>query len=470
MLSREKKILLVDDEPTQCLLLSKMLEGMPHHQVIEAHNGLSALETLTKEHIDLIILDVMMPVMDGFETLAAIRENAELSHIPVIMCTAVNEREEVVRILQQGVADYIVKPVNKQIFLQKVQRVLGIDEADQIAAESDYTQPVTKSLVHSVLIADEDPDFRGMVRKILDPYYDIIEANDGVSAVGLALRTNLQAILLGKLPVTLNAKKVLSRLRSLIQQKKTKVYRVFSTASEAIAERGSGGQTTSEEYHGRMIRTLDADLLRSRLREMMALRDFTISRQKSAVVVVLKNCCPQADEESRILLQTIAMTLDSDAHTVRFDLSDWASESMERLSEAKLPNEVSTLEIASRYLEDIITELKSLGIKLEVIGYTPPEGSSLAALLTDRQAELRQEYVDYLRSQIAKLQQYCKAENVEAIVPLEQDLKHSGKEHGFPQISLLADILIRESNNKHWNVIEALIQQLLLQVQTIEGE
>ena len=470
MLSREKKILLVDDEPTQCLLLSKMLEGMPHYQVIEAHNGLSALGTLRREQVDLIILDVTMPVMDGFETLAAIREDAELSHIAVIMCTAVNTRKEVVRILQQGVADYIVKPVNKQIFLQKVQRVLGIDEADQIAAESDYTQPVTKSLVHSVLIADEDPDFRGMVRKILDPYYDIIEANDGVSALGLALSTNPQAILLGKLRVTLDAKSVLSKLRSSIRQRKTKVYRIFSTASESIEERGLGGQTTSEEYHGSMIRTLDADVLYSRLRQMVGLSDLAIFRQESAVVVILKNYYPQADEKRHMLLRAIAMALDSDVHTVRFDLSDWASESMERLSEAKLPNEVSTLEIASRYLEDIITELKSLGIKLEVIGYTPPEGSSLAALLTDRLAELRQEYIDYLTPRIDKLQQYRKAEDVEAIIPLGQDLKNFGKEHGSPEIALLADMLIRESNNKHWNVIEALIQQLLLQVQTIEGE
>jgi len=155
ILSRKEKILVVDDEPTQRLLLSNLLQSVPYYQVTEAHDGLSALETLEKEEIGLIILDVRMPVMDGFETLAAIREKPELSHIPVIMCTAVNGREEVVRILQQGVAAYIVKPINKQTLLPKVQCALAtVDDAKSngrlqltannqtVTSESHHTQQV----------------------------------------------------------------------------------------------------------------------------------------------------------------------------------------------------------------------------------------------------------------------------------------------------------------------------------------
>ena len=480
MLSRKKKILVVDDEPTQRQLLLNILQRVPHYQVIEAHDGLSALETLKKEavhevtaerseaenqrmrqfeaersevvhevtteqseQVDLIILDVRMPNMDGFEILAAIREDEELSRIPVIMCTAVSERKDVMRILQQGVASYIVKPINKGSLLPKVQQTLGIVDAvsnQTAASESYHTQPVTDSFTYLALIADEYKHFRRIVSRILRPYYDIIEASDGAKATQLIIDKRPQVILLGELSDTPNALDVLHKSRSIIQQENIKVYRIFSTASEALTEQ------VLEEYQGRMIRTPDANLLHSRIHRMMALPDFTISRQKSAVIVVLKNSYPQTNEEKRMFLRAVAAALDSDAQTVRFHLSDWESESTD------------TQKIANRHLEDIITELKSLDIKVEIIGSSL---AMLVMLVTDKMAELRQEYIDYLTPRIARLQQYRKVGNVEAITSLGENLNNFGKEHGFPKIALLADMLIRESNNNHWDVVEALIQQLL---------
>ena len=445
MLSQEKKILVVDDEATQRLLLSKILQSVPHYQVIEANDGSNALERLKKEYIDLILLDINMPVMNGFETLAAIREDEKLSDIPVIMCTAVSEREEVVRILQQGVAGYIVKPINKEDILPKVEEVLA---AFDDASNQEETEQTTDNYL--VLIADEDENFRKVAKVVMNPYYNIIEAENESLSEQLIFDKRPQIILLGKLAGTLNYGSFFSRLNPLIQGKKIRMYRVYSTVIEAMAER-------ELKYHGRLLRTLDINILRSRLHELMVLPNFTVYRQKSAVVVRLENYYPRNEQENRILLRSIARALGSDMRTIRFNLSDWAPEST-----------TDALETASCYLEKVVAEFKLLGIKVGVMGYELPEGSPLAALFADHIAELQQEYVHYLTRRITRLQQYYKLQDAKLIISLAKDLNDYGKEHGFSQLSLIAGMLIRESNGKNWKAVQALIGQLLREEKKIE--
>ena len=101
-------ILVVDDNPK---FLADALP-MYGYDVTVAEDGLEALKILAKEdaNFDLILLDVMMPNMDGWDTLKAIRNNNKIKYIPVIMITAVSEDQKVVSGLKIGADDYIVKP------------------------------------------------------------------------------------------------------------------------------------------------------------------------------------------------------------------------------------------------------------------------------------------------------------------------------------------------------------------------
>ena len=115
-------ILIVDDNP-------KFLEDalpMYGYDVTVATDGLEALKILGKEnnHFDLILLDVMMPNMDGWDTLKAIRKNKETEHTPVIMITAVSEDQKVVSGLKIGADDYIVKPFILPNLLARIEAVL----------------------------------------------------------------------------------------------------------------------------------------------------------------------------------------------------------------------------------------------------------------------------------------------------------------------------------------------------------
>lgn len=115
-------ILIVDDNPK---FLADALP-MYGYDITVAEDGLEALKTLSKEnaHFDLILLDVMMPNMDGWDTLKAIRKNKETEHTPVIMITAVSEDQKVVSGLKIGADDYIVKPFILPNLLARIEAVL----------------------------------------------------------------------------------------------------------------------------------------------------------------------------------------------------------------------------------------------------------------------------------------------------------------------------------------------------------
>ena len=115
-----KRILVVDDEPRMIGFIRMNLE-LEGYQVLEAHTGVQALETIRTQLPDLVLLDVMMPTLDGFETLRMLRE---FSSIPVIMLTAKGEEDDKVYGLELGADDYVTKPFGSRELSSRVRAVL----------------------------------------------------------------------------------------------------------------------------------------------------------------------------------------------------------------------------------------------------------------------------------------------------------------------------------------------------------
>ncbi len=113
------KILVADDEPDVLLIIKTGLT-MEGFDVVTAANGRDALLTATEEMPDLIILDVMMPYLSGFEVLEKLKENDATAPIPVIMLTGLSDRESIQQALLAGSDRYIVKPFEFSDLLQKV--------------------------------------------------------------------------------------------------------------------------------------------------------------------------------------------------------------------------------------------------------------------------------------------------------------------------------------------------------------
>jgi len=114
-----KKILFIDDEPgyTRAMTYALEKEG---YEVISAANGLQALIKAQKGNPDLIILDVMLPGIDGFEVCSRLRNDPQTSHIPIIMVSAKGQDSDKSTGLKVGALDYLTKPVDNSALLGKI--------------------------------------------------------------------------------------------------------------------------------------------------------------------------------------------------------------------------------------------------------------------------------------------------------------------------------------------------------------
>ena len=127
-----KKILAVDDERHIVRLVEVNLQRAGY-EVVTAYDGREALEKVKSENPDLVVLDVMMPYMDGFEVLKNLKSDPETAEIPVIMLTAKAQDADVFRGWQSGVDCYLTKPFNPmelKAFVKRIFKSLQDDEGD----------------------------------------------------------------------------------------------------------------------------------------------------------------------------------------------------------------------------------------------------------------------------------------------------------------------------------------------------
>lgn len=123
-MSQKMKVLIVDDEPLNLDYIEQRLEDLDY-QIITAADGQEALNKIKSEQPDLILLDLMMPVLDGFAVLKEIKGDNYLRDIPVIIVSAVDDSKSIVKGIKQGADDYITKPIDAERLKKKVREHLG---------------------------------------------------------------------------------------------------------------------------------------------------------------------------------------------------------------------------------------------------------------------------------------------------------------------------------------------------------
>ena len=133
-----KKILIVEDNELNRAILSEILSE--EYSILEAGNGLDALKILESERdeIALILLDVMMPVMDGYTFLDRVREDEELTLIPVIVMTQGDSEEDEVDALTHGATDFVPKPYRPRIILHRIASIINLRETAAMVNQFRY--------------------------------------------------------------------------------------------------------------------------------------------------------------------------------------------------------------------------------------------------------------------------------------------------------------------------------------------
>lgn len=138
-------ILVVDDNVPNLELIQAYLEDVDC-QIVSAHDGVEALTMVARKKPDLILLDVMMPKMSGFEVCRRLKNDPQTSDIPIIMVTALNEFGDIERGIDSGTDDFVSKPVNRLELLTRVRTMLKLKHlTDRLQRTIAYLSEVEKN-------------------------------------------------------------------------------------------------------------------------------------------------------------------------------------------------------------------------------------------------------------------------------------------------------------------------------------
>ncbi len=119
-----KKVLIVDDSPTERHILEQIMSEAGY-SVVTAASGEEALSKVKVEMPDIVLMDVVMPGMNGYQATREIAKTQETSHIPVIICTSRGADTDKLWGMRQGATEYLVKPITKKTLLPKVEKALA---------------------------------------------------------------------------------------------------------------------------------------------------------------------------------------------------------------------------------------------------------------------------------------------------------------------------------------------------------
>ena len=166
----EAALLVVDDIEDNRYTLTRRLSREGYTNLTTAANGREALELLQEKPIDLVLLDIMMPEMNGYEVLERLKADPDLRHIPIIMISAVDEIESVIRCIELGAEDYLSKPFNPTLLRARVGASLERKRLhDQVRAQAADLATWNKTLEKRVADQLAEIERMGRLRRFLSP-------------------------------------------------------------------------------------------------------------------------------------------------------------------------------------------------------------------------------------------------------------------------------------------------------------
>ncbi len=286
------RILVVDDIPANVKLLQARLSA-EYYEVVTAMSGPAALAVCEQGGIDLILLDIMMPGMDGFEVCERLKADAATRHIPVVMVTALDQPSDRVRGLTAGADDFLTKPVNDLQLMSRVKslvrlktltdelrlraattRAIGIDELLQGKVGESDGKP-------SLLLIDERPNSSERIAKMLHADYQVEVARDPQAGFFLAVEKNHDCVLITTNFANYDALRICSQLRSL---DRTRFLPILLIAEPGEDERVM--RALELGVNDFMVRPLDPQELTARLRTQVRRKNYNDALRKSLVQTI----------------------------------------------------------------------------------------------------------------------------------------------------------------------------------------
>ena len=243
------RILVVDDVPANVKLLEARLLA-EYFEVLSAYSGADALDICENGKVDVVLLDVMMPDMDGFEVCRRLKSDPNTSHIPVVMVTALDQVSDRIRGLEAGADDFLTKPVND---LQLLTRVRSLVRLKMLTDELRLRASTTRNIGIEELLGRKDPlgDARARVllvdqrapsqQRLTDmllPFADVETLSDPQAALFQAVEGNFEAVVIATGLTGFDPLRLCSQLRSLDRTRFLPIVLVAEHGEDALVMRG----------------------------------------------------------------------------------------------------------------------------------------------------------------------------------------------------------------------------------------
>lgn len=219
-------ILVVDDVPANVKLLEAKLAN-EYYNVISAKDGYECIKQAKEHKPDLILLDVMMPGMDGFETCRKMKEDVEISHIPVVMVTALSETADRLQGLEAGADDFLTKPINDTALFARVRSLIRIkvllDELrlrDQTGFQMGIQEEGVNSFTSNVsgckvmVIDDDTVQLKKLVAKLSDNYKVASVSDTSTDIIKQAVEANPDLIIVSTQLTDIDGLRLSTQLKS----------------------------------------------------------------------------------------------------------------------------------------------------------------------------------------------------------------------------------------------------------------
>ena len=217
------KVLVVEDSATSRHLLVHILRQQGY-DVETADNGLEALDKLSQESFDLVLLDIFMPLMDGRETLQIIRSHPDTADLSVAMISGQSDKEVVQEVAKLGIIDYIVKPFDSTTVTKRLNRIFTKMKSQ--ARLSGATKTSTSDKRAMLLIADQDANFRHFFVTTLSTKFRVFEAINGAEAFMKVMQYQPDALFVGAELGMLSQEKLVRKIRNVKNLRTLKIYAI----------------------------------------------------------------------------------------------------------------------------------------------------------------------------------------------------------------------------------------------------
>ena len=270
------RILIVDDQPVNIKLLAAQIPA-DKYEIIKARNGIEALEKTEKALPDLILLDILMQEMNGYEVTRRLKNDPKTAHIPIILITALDDSDNRVKGLEAGAEEFLSKPVNSVELIARIKSMLRLKQYQEqlaIRAQSDEHFTVRgnreerraggEDLSVVLLVEDNENDARLIQGYLRGEPYKIKLAGNGEDALSIASQERIDLILLDILLPGINGFEVCNRLKEKGETKDIQI--VLITSLNDLESRIRGVELGADDF---LVKPIDSRELRTRINVLL---------------------------------------------------------------------------------------------------------------------------------------------------------------------------------------------------------